>query len=63
MMEATLRRWVKTMLIVLMVIGVLVFLVAIGDLVKLVIISALLAYILDPLVTLIESNGINRTPA
>lgn len=63
MMEATLRRWVKTTLVALAVVGVIVFLVAIGDLVKLVIISALLAYILDPLVTLIESNGINRTPA
>lgn len=62
-MEATIRRWVKSLIIFAVLLGLLYFLIAIGDLVKLMIISAILAYVLDPLVTMIEANGLNRTPA
>ncbi len=41
----------------------LAVLAAISDVVKLVIISALLAYILDPLASLLESRGMSRTSA
>lgn len=60
-MEQSISRWIKIILAVALVAGVIYFLVSIGDLVQLLVISALLAYILDPLVTLIESNGISRT--
>ncbi len=60
-MEQYFNRWIKIILFVLCIAALLYFLVSIGDLVKLLIISALLAYIIDPLVTLIEANGIGRT--
>ncbi|MGH1366421.1 MAG: AI-2E family transporter [Calditrichia bacterium] len=42
-------------------VGALAFLFAIGDLVQIIIIAALLAYILDPLVNMIEARGMSRT--
>lgn len=53
----------KMVLAAVGVVGVLAFLFAIGDLVQIIIIAALLAYILDPLVTMIESRGLSRTLA
>lgn len=43
--------------------GAAVFLVAIGSLVKIIIISALLAYIMDPLASFLESRWMGRTAA
>lgn len=54
-------RWVKIIALLLLLAAALVFLIGISDLLKIVIISSLLAYILDPLVTAIESHGLNRT--
>ncbi|NIW78952.1 MAG: AI-2E family transporter, partial [Calditrichae bacterium] len=53
-------RAIKILLFLLVLTGVVAFLFSVGDLVKLMIISILFAYVLDPLVTFIESKGINR---
>jgi len=62
-MENITGRWIKIILILLAFAGVIAFLVSIGDLVKVLVISALLAYVLDPVVTQIESYGLGRTSA
>jgi predicted PurR-regulated permease PerM len=62
-MEQFLNRWIKIIFILVLVAAGIYFLALIADLVKLLIVAALLAYILDPLVTLIESNGISRAQA
>ncbi|MBF0506577.1 MAG: AI-2E family transporter [Nitrospirae bacterium] len=56
-------RWINILFVLAALSGVGVFLVAIGSLVKLVIISALLAYILDPLASFLESRWMGRTAA
>lgn len=62
-MENITGRWIKIILILLAFAGVIAFLVSIGDLVKVLVISALFAYVLDPVVTQIESYGLGRTSA
>lgn len=54
-----------TKILILLIIASLfiIFLVAISDIVKLVIISSLLAYILDPFASFLESRGMSRTSA
>lgn len=54
------RRMRGSILLVALVAAVLL-LIAVGDAVKLVVVSALLAYILDPAVTWLESRGLGRT--
>ena len=52
--------------VVVFLIGALIglaFLAAISDIVKVLIVSALLAYVLDPLATSLESRGLSRTAA
>jgi putative permease len=60
-MKNTSTRWIKLLLALMVVAGVLKFLVSIGGLVKLIVIGALLAYILDPLTRSLEARGIGRT--
>ncbi len=62
-MEHIVRRTLKFLLLALILGLAVAFLSYIGDLVKLVIISAIIAYLLDPLVSWIESYGMTRTPA
>ena len=54
------RRMRGSLLLVVLVATVLL-LIAIGGVVQLVVVSALLAYILDPAVTWLESRGLSRT--
>lgn len=53
-------RWIKLIALIFLLAAIAIFLMGVSDLLKIVIISALLAYILDPLVTYIESHGLNR---
>lgn len=62
-MDHQFNRWIKLLLALVLIVGSLLFLFAIGDLVQLIIISALLTYILDPMVTEIESRGAGRVTA
>jgi putative permease len=56
-------RWINILLVLAALSGVAAFLVAIGGLVKLIIIAALLAYIMDPLASYLESRWMGRTAA
>jgi putative permease len=56
-------RYIKVLLVLLLLAGAAAFLFAIGDIVRLLVISALLAYILDPLATELESTGMSRLAA
>jgi putative permease len=56
-------RYIKFFLILLVLAGAAAFLFAIGEIVRLIIIAALLAYILDPLATELESTGLSRLAA
>lgn len=58
--SATVLKWLAA---VALIVAIGAFLFSIGHLVRLLIISALLAYIIDPLATFLESRGIKRTPA
>jgi putative permease len=60
MASSSFRRLKSTFLLVA-VVGAVLLLFAIGEAVKLIIVSALLAYILDPAVTWLESRGLSRT--
>ncbi len=62
-MQKSNNRWKKIAVGGVIGLAVLGFLVLIGDLVKLFIISAILAYLLDPLVTSLEGRGLNRLQA
>ncbi len=62
-METTFNRRLKITALLLVLAGALLFFVSIGSLVKLVVISALLAYIIDPLVSFLESRWMGRTAA
>jgi len=61
--ENIIGRWIKIFLVLLALVGAIAFLVSIGDLVKVLVISALLAYVLDSVVTRFESYGLGRTAA
>jgi predicted PurR-regulated permease PerM len=54
---------IKIALLLTAALLVVVFLVAISDIVKLVIIAALLAYVLEPFASFLESRGMSRTAA
>lgn len=56
-------RYLKLFFLLLFLAGAVVFLFAIGELLRLFIIAALLAYILDPIATELESRGLSRLAA
>lgn len=55
--------WIRLLAGLVVGSGVLFFLVSIGDVVQLVVVGALLAYLLDPVVHRMESQGMSRTLA
>ncbi len=62
-MSDNLNSLTKILLLIIIASLFIIFIVAISDIVKLVIISALLAYVLDPFASFLESRGMNRTSA
>jgi predicted PurR-regulated permease PerM len=54
---------IKIVLLLIVASLFIIFLVAISDIVKLVIIAALLAYVLEPFASFLESRGMSRTAA
>ncbi|MBF0558403.1 MAG: AI-2E family transporter [Nitrospirae bacterium] len=54
---------IKLLAVLAVLTGAVLFLVAIGSLVKLIIVAALLAFILDPLASFLESRWMGRTSA
>ncbi|NOX37431.1 MAG: AI-2E family transporter [Calditrichaeota bacterium] len=62
-MDKQFARWIKLLFLLLAATAVLAFLMSIGELVRLVIIAALLAYILEPLASFLESRGLSRVMA
>ncbi|MGB9715054.1 MAG: AI-2E family transporter [Thermodesulfovibrionales bacterium] len=62
-MPDNLNTLTKAILFLIVASLFILFLVAISEIVKLVIISALLAYVLDPFASYLESRGMNRTSA
>src|SRR4030043_186124 len=54
---------IKIVLLLIVASLFILFLVAISDIVKLVIIAALLAYVLEPFASFLESRGMSRTAA
>jgi predicted PurR-regulated permease PerM len=62
-MPALVTRYIKIGLLLLLVCAAVAFLYEIGDLVKLFIVSAMLAYVLDPVATDLESRGMSRFAA
>lgn len=57
----SLAKWFKALLTILLLAGTFWVLGQVGAIVKMVVIAALLAYMLDPLVTYMESYGMGRT--
>src|SRR4030043_347246 len=57
------NRLIKIVLFLIVASLFMLFLVAISDIVKLVIIAALLAYVLEPFASFLESRGMSRTAA
>ncbi len=57
------QQWLKLFLFIAAATLLVIFLVSIGELVRLMIIAALLAYILEPLASFLESRGMSRTAA
>ncbi len=62
-MDKQFARWIKLLFVLLAAAALIIFLVSIGELVRLVIIAALLAYILEPLASFLESRGFSRVAA
>lgn len=62
-MDTAVGRWIRFFLFLMLLAGIVALMVILGDLVRLVIIAALLAYILDPIVSRIEAYGLGRTAA
>lgn len=56
-------KLIKIVLLLIIALLFVIFLFAISNIVKLVIIAALLAYVLDPLASFLESRGMSRTAA
>jgi predicted PurR-regulated permease PerM len=54
---------IKIVLLLIVALLFILFLVAISDIVKLIIIAALLAYVLEPFASFLESRGMSRTTA
>jgi predicted PurR-regulated permease PerM len=57
------NKFIRIVLLLIIALAVVVFLVAISNIVKLIIVAALLAYVLDPLASFLESRGMSRTTA
>ena len=57
------NKLIKIALLLVITTAIIVFLVAISNIVKLIIIAALLAYVLDPIASFLESRGMSRTTA
>ncbi len=62
-MDKVVNRWIRIIFYGVLLIVVLSILAQISDLVQLLIISALLAYVLDPVVSRMEGRGMSRTVA
>jgi predicted PurR-regulated permease PerM len=56
-------RWLSVVLLLLVGVATCMLLISIGSLVKLLVVCALLAYILDPVASYLESLGLSRTRA
>jgi len=57
------NKFFRIVLLLIIALALVVFLVAISHIVKLIIVAALLAYVLDPLASFLESRGMSRTTA
>lgn len=57
------NKFFRIVLLLIIALAIVIFLVAISHIVKLIIIAALLAYVLDPLASFLESRGMSRTTA
>jgi putative permease len=57
------NKFMRIVLLLIIALAIVVFLIAISHIVKLIIIAALLAYVLDPLASFLESRGMSRTTA
>jgi len=57
------NKFMRIVLLLIIALAIVVFLVAISHIVKLIIVAALLAYVLDPLASFLESRGMSRTTA
>lgn len=57
------NKFIRIVLLLIIALALVVFLVAISNIVKLIIVAALLAYVLDPLASFLESRGMTRTTA
>ena len=62
-MEKSVALWIRIVLLAILAVGVFWVLAAMGEVVTLVVIAALLAYIFDPLASLLEARGLGRTVA
>ncbi|HEX8947514.1 MAG TPA: AI-2E family transporter [Dissulfurispiraceae bacterium] len=62
-MDKSIGRWIKIGVALAALAALALFLYSIGGLVKLLIVSALLAYVIDPVASLLESRGLSRTAA
>ncbi len=62
-MEKSVSLWIRIALLAVLGVGVFWVLASMVEVVALVVIAALLAYIFDPLASLLEARGLGRTPA
>lgn len=62
-MEKSVSLWIRITLLVVLGVGVFWVLASMVEVVALVVIAALLAYIFDPLASLLEARGLGRTQA
>ena len=62
-MEKSVPLWIRIALLALLAVGFFWVLASMGEVVALVVIAALLAYVFDPLASLLEARGLGRTLA
>ena len=62
-MKTQVARWIKPVFILTFLVFSIVVLFVVAGLAELLVIGALLAYILDPLATILESRGLSRAAA
>ncbi|MCH8959962.1 MAG: AI-2E family transporter [Bacteroidetes bacterium] len=62
-MEKSVPLWIRIALLAVLGVGLFWVLASVGEIVALVMIAALLAYIFDPLASLLEARGLGRTQA
>jgi len=62
-MERNTTQWLKTLLWMVVGVGLVFLLYALGQIVRLVVIGTMLAYLLDPLARMMETRGVHRTVA